>query len=227
MTESTYESLAAPFDVTFTDVRGGVEITYISGEQVISRLNEVLGVAHWSFRVIKEEIHAEADEAWCLGEIAAVINGETVIKQQFGSQKIKRSRSTGVPLDLGFDLKGAGTDAMKKCASMLGVGLYLSHKRPQQRQAQRSAGPPRQIAPSAQRPASASQAARPAAQVSPILCRFVLDEATGEICHKALEAVADSGRLWTASELANHGQTEFKKPLCWDHYCESQLKKAS
>ncbi|MBV9324638.1 MAG: hypothetical protein JO352_12715, partial [Chloroflexi bacterium] len=41
-----------------------------------------------------------------------------------------RSRSTGTPLDLGFDLKGAATDAMKKCASWLGVGLYLSRKPP-------------------------------------------------------------------------------------------------
>jgi hypothetical protein len=49
---------------------------------------------------------------------------------KFGSQKIKRSRSTGAPLDLGFDLKGAATDAMKKCASLLGVGLYLSRKPP-------------------------------------------------------------------------------------------------
>ena len=52
----------------------------------------------------------------------------TVVRQQFGSQKIRRSRSTGAPLDLGFDLKGASTDAMKKCASLLGVGLYLSRK---------------------------------------------------------------------------------------------------
>lgn len=127
---SVYAQLSAPFDVTFTDVRGGVEVTFISGEQVVSRLNEVLGVAGWSFRVLHQEIHAEADEVWALGELAADIEGRVVTRQQFGSQKIKRSRSTGVPLDLGFDLKGAATDAMKKCASLLGVGLYLSRKPP-------------------------------------------------------------------------------------------------
>jgi hypothetical protein len=126
----TYARLAAPFDVTFTDVRGGIEVTFVSGEQVVSRLNEVLGVAGWSFRVLHQEIHAEADEVWALGEMEADIDGKTVTRQQFGSQKIKRSRSTGVPLDLGFDLKGASTDAMKKCASWLGVGLYLSRKAP-------------------------------------------------------------------------------------------------
>ena len=104
---STYAQLSAPFDVTFTDVRGGIEVTFISGEQVVSRLNEVLGVAGWSFHVVRQEIHAEADEVWVLGEMVADIDGKTVKRQQFGSQKIKRSRSTGVPLDLGFDLKGA------------------------------------------------------------------------------------------------------------------------
>jgi hypothetical protein len=125
---TTYEQLSAPFDVTFSDVRGGVEVTFISGEQVVTRLNEVLGAGGWSFRVLHQEIHPEADEVWALGEMVADIDGKTVTRQQFGSQKIKRSRSTGAPLDLGFDLKGASTDAMKKCASWLGVGLYLSRK---------------------------------------------------------------------------------------------------
>src|ERR671932_696457 len=129
----TYELLTAPFDVTYTDTRGGVELTYVTGEQVVSRLNQVLGVGGWSFRILHHDVNVEADEAWALGEIVAEIDGKRVIRQQFGSQKIKRSRSSGVPLDIGFDLKGAATDAMKKCASLLGVGLYLSRKevRPQ------------------------------------------------------------------------------------------------
>jgi hypothetical protein len=122
--------LAEPFEVTFTDVRGGVELRYVTGEQVARRLNEVLGVAGWSFRILGHGINAEADEAWALGEIVAEIDGKCVTRQQFGSQKLRRSRSTGAPLDLGFDLKGASTDAMKKCASLLGVGLYLSRKDP-------------------------------------------------------------------------------------------------
>ena len=130
---NVYQLLSAPFDQTFTDTRGGIELTYVTGEQVCSRLNEVLGVGGWSFRILRHDVNAEADEAWALGEIVAEIDGKCVTRQQFGSQKIKRSRSSGVPLDIGFDLKGAATDAMKKCASLLGVGLYLSRKevRPQ------------------------------------------------------------------------------------------------
>jgi hypothetical protein len=140
--QDTYALLAAPFEVTFIDVRGGVELTYITGEQVASRLNEVLGVGGWSFRVLHQEIHAEADEVWALGEMVADIDGKSVTRQQFGSQKVKRSRSTGAPLDLGFDLKGAATDAMKKCASWMGVGLYLSRKPPPKPRLARIGGGP-------------------------------------------------------------------------------------
>ena len=124
----TYDRLSAPFDLTYTDTRGGVELTYVTGEQVCSRLNQVLGVGGWSFRILGHDVNVEADEAWALGEIVAEVDGKTVTRQQFGSQKIKRSRSSGTPLDIGFDLKGAATDAMKKCASLLGVGLYLSRR---------------------------------------------------------------------------------------------------
>src|SRR5688572_25943973 len=123
-----YSKLAAPFESTFRDVRGGVELEYITGEQCVSRLNEVLGVAGWSFVIKEHGINAEADECWALGEISANFGGTIVVRQQFGSQKVKRSRSSGNPLDIGFDLKGAATDALKKCASLLGVGLYLSRK---------------------------------------------------------------------------------------------------
>ena len=104
---ATYQRLSERFATTFSDVRGGVEVTFISGEQVVSRLNEVLGVAGWSFHVLRHGINTEADEAWALGELVAQVGDQSVVRQQFGSQKIKRSRSSGTPLDIGFDLKGA------------------------------------------------------------------------------------------------------------------------
>jgi hypothetical protein len=211
MTDGIYERLAAPFDVVFTDVRGGVSLTYINGEQVIRRLNEVLGVTGWDFRVIHQDIHAEADEAWVLGEILARIDGVQVVKQQYGSQKIRRSRSTGAPLDIGFDLKGAGTDAMKKCAAMLGVGLYLANK-------DATASP-------ARRPQAAQQPSRPQAIREPeqqpgISCRAVVGQKDGreQLCGVVLEEVSDAGRLWTPVQLANEGQKKFKRPFCWTHY---------
>lgn len=124
MTE-IYEQLSAPFEHTFK--KPGSNLDYITGEQVTSRLNEVLGWDGWSFRVLEHNYDESADELWCLGELTI---GST-IRSQFGSQKpnrYARGDNAGKIIDLGFDLKGAATDALKKCASLIGVGLYLHEK---------------------------------------------------------------------------------------------------
>ena len=200
-----YQRLSAPFDVTFTDVRGGVSITYASGEQIVRRLNEVLGVGGWSFRVLKHEIHSEADEAWALGELVAEIDGKSVIRQQFGSQKLKRSRSNGAPLDIGFDLKGAATDAMKKCASLLGVGLYLSRKEePTQRRQQQAQ--------------QSQQQRRPAAQPNNPTADGITSSPPCEKCGKQIHLVPTmDGSLWTRDlleRLIATSAAEFNAVLC-------------
>jgi hypothetical protein len=48
-----------------------------------------------------------------------------VVKTQFGSSRITRTRDTGEPISLADDFKAAATDSIKKCASLLGVGLHL------------------------------------------------------------------------------------------------------
>ena len=191
-----YARLAAPFDSTFRDNRGGVELEYVTGEQVVSRLNEVLGVANWSFRVLQHGINVEADEAWALGEIVADIEGKTVTRQQFGSQKLKRSRSTGAPLDIGFDLKGSGTDALKKCASLLGVALYLSKKESPEARVQ---------ALEAQRePVGMAESAGPHA------C---------EVCGQELkETRFKDGTTWGPAQLAGYGRRKHGRVLCMEHY---------
>lgn len=189
--QGLYERLSAPFEVTFTDVRGGVELTYVTGEQVASRLNEVLGVACWSFRVLEHGVHVEADEAWALGELTAQIDGRTVVRQQFGSQKIKRSRASGAPLEIGFDLKGAATDAMKKCASLVGVGLYLSRK---------EAPPPG--------PLRAGAPAR--LEAAAIAC---------EDCGGPLrETRFKDGSVWDPAQLAGYGRRKHGRALCRECY---------
>lgn len=131
MSSELAKQLAAPFDHTFTDVRGGVSLEYISGEQVVSRLNEVLTPFGWSFTVLDHGIRTDADEVWVKGRLTVYAAGQAVEREQFGSQKVKRSKTTGNPLDIGFDLKGASTDCLKKCAQWFGVGLYLSAKKAQ------------------------------------------------------------------------------------------------
>lgn len=196
-----YGRLAAPFDVTFRDIRGGVDLEYITGEQCVSRLNRTLGVAGWNYRVVEHGIHAEADECWVLGEITATLGGTTVTRQQFGSQKIKRSRASGVPLDIGFDLKGAATDCLKKCASLLGVGLYLSKKE----------------TPAAAAPNGGAAISGLAGEPEALLC---------EECGDALtETRFKDGTNWAPAQLAGFGRRKHSRVLCMTHYREANQAK--
>ena len=120
----TYARLCEPFETT--KERNG--FTYISMQQATSRLNEVLGVGSWSFKVLEHGYNQQADSYWALGQLVAIIDGNTVVREQFGSQTLNRYRSQapgskGAIIDVGNDMKGAATDAFKKCASSVGVGL--------------------------------------------------------------------------------------------------------
>lgn len=125
-----YEQLRKPFDKTHQ--KQGLD--YLTGEQVTSRLNEALGWDKWSFRILEHGYNESADEFWALGQIeiyvapSPMVGELPIVRQQFGSQKPNRFRESGKIIDLGFDLKGAATDALKKCASLIGVGLYLHEK---------------------------------------------------------------------------------------------------
>jgi hypothetical protein len=127
-----YAGLTKRFDQTrFRDGGGRTKLEYIDGEQCFSRLNQELGFMNWDFTVLAHGLNEGADEFWVLGQMIVRVNGATKSVEQFGSQKIKRSRSSGTALNIGFDLKGATTDAAKKCATMIGVALYLySHDEP-------------------------------------------------------------------------------------------------
>ena len=120
-----YAQLAADFDETHTLPSG---LTYVTGEQVTRRLNEVLGFGAWSFEVKLFGYDEQSDSHWVLGRLE--IPGDGIVREQFGSQKVNRLRAAPhQPVDYGFDLKGATTDAFKKCATGLGVALYLSQQR--------------------------------------------------------------------------------------------------
>jgi hypothetical protein len=125
-----YQQLTAPFEHYQHDKRSGAEFDYITGEQCLTRLNTVFGVGGWYFKVVTREIVPEADEVLVEGEMGAYIDGQWVVRTQFGSQKLKRGRETGKILDVGFDFKGAATDCIKKCASLFGVALHLYEKEP-------------------------------------------------------------------------------------------------
>lgn len=163
------------------EVRQKDDKDYHDGAQVIRWLNHVLLEENWSQRVVDHGRDEESDELWALVEFIGTIYVEdddhllqafTVTKQDFGAQKIERLRSNGLPRSIGDARKAAVTDGLKRCARLLGIGLYLwdkpsewelPHERDDEAEAQRA----RQLAGS--RPAAAPERPRmaPAAQKTP------------------------------------------------------------
>jgi hypothetical protein len=115
----------------------GKTLDYIEGHTVIQRLNDAFE-SDWGFTVV--EHHILDDEVVVLGRIHAL----DVTKEQFGSSHITRDASNGKTLCLGDDLKAAATDALKKCATLIGVGLslYSETSAPQKRKPSSKASEP-------------------------------------------------------------------------------------
>ena len=115
--------LEAPFALEQIKQREGTYgkmIDYIEGHAVIKRLNDAFEGA-WSFEIIEHHILKEINEVLVLGRLSA----GGISKTQFGAGTITRARQTGEIVSLADDLKSAATDSLKKCATMLGVGLHL------------------------------------------------------------------------------------------------------
>ena len=117
------ELLEKPFDpsqIKQRDGNFGKRIDYVEGHAIIQRLNDALD-AKWSFSILEHHILKETDEILVLGELKT---GD-VVKSQFGSSRITRAKETGEPISLADDYKAAATDALKKAATLFGVGLHL------------------------------------------------------------------------------------------------------
>lgn len=123
-----YDRLSEPFpqEMERTVSKGGASLTYLPIAEVTNRMNRVLGVSGWSSEILRCERDA-SDPDWVVAHvrITAVIDGNKVIHDGFGGQKIKRTKNGDI-VDLGDEFKGAVSDALKKAAQQLGVGLYLA-----------------------------------------------------------------------------------------------------
>lgn len=96
----------------------GQVLDYIEGHAVIERLNEAFE-GEWTFEVIWHEIRE--DEVLVKGRLIA----GGIIKEQYGGSKVSKCKDTGAIISIGDDIKSAATDALKKCATLFGVGLHL------------------------------------------------------------------------------------------------------
>jgi len=98
--------------------RNGQAMRYLEGHQVIERLNQAFD-GDWSFRITDHQITETG--VVVLGELTS----QGLTKMAFGGSEITKARETGLPISLADDLKAAATDALKKAATLFGVGLHL------------------------------------------------------------------------------------------------------
>jgi hypothetical protein len=134
MKQETIDKLVAPFnnvkekDGPWDPVKKKrIKLKYIPGTDIIERLNEAFDYT-WSFEVVHSE--TIEDQVIVRGRLTTYDdeNGNVIIKENYGSSIIKRysgGSNEGKPIDLGFDFKGAATDCIKKCATMVGVALRI------------------------------------------------------------------------------------------------------
>lgn len=117
-------------DVRYRQGKGGKELAYVDHAYVTRLLNEAFGW-NWDFEVDNEEILYVGEqrrpfEVRCRGKLTVRnANGNAIVKMQFGSQPIEMLRDGSAPVSLGDAFKGSASDALKKCASLLGIALDL------------------------------------------------------------------------------------------------------
>lgn len=127
--KSLEENLIRPFpkeNLKTRKGRSGKLLTYLETADVIERLNEAFSFK-WSWKILSHEVRDR--QVFCKGRLTVNIDGETVVKEAFGSQEIEYLKGTEKPVnEMGDDLKSACSDALKKASSLLGIGLYLYRK---------------------------------------------------------------------------------------------------
>jgi hypothetical protein len=117
------ELLETPFPADMLRQRKGnfgKTLDYVETHAVIKRLNDALE-SNWSFEILEHRVMEQANEVVVLGKLSS----DGISKCQFGSSSITRVKETGEIVSLADDLKAAASDSLKKCASLLGVGLHL------------------------------------------------------------------------------------------------------
>lgn len=103
--------------------RTGGSIAYVGSPAFIQRLNDSFD-GDWPFEIVEwHELHGEAIV------LGRVTSPGGIVKEQFGNSTISvygtKHERAGEIISFGDDLKAAASDAMKKCATLFGVGLSV------------------------------------------------------------------------------------------------------
>lgn len=108
--------------------KGGKEFEYVTTSYVTRLLNFAFGW-NWDFDVA--EHGREGNVIWVKGvlTVRGQQDGQTIRKTQFGRAEVKFIKGSKTEMvDFGNDLKAASSDALKKCASMLGIASDIYGK---------------------------------------------------------------------------------------------------
>lgn len=114
--------------------KGGQVFKYVTGNYVEKVLNFTFGW-NWDFEIVAHG--KEGDQVWVQGKLTVKDDkSHSITKSQFGRSDVKflsemrngKKVKTSTMLDFGNDLKSASTDALKKCASLLGIASDIYGK---------------------------------------------------------------------------------------------------
>jgi|GEM_PF-6039862 hypothetical protein len=97
--------------------------SYVESAAVIQRLNDAFGPDGWSYEIVEQK--TVEDEVITRGRLTIYGPDREIIKEQIGTHTFSRSKETNEILSRGDCQKASATDALKKCSSLLGVGLHL------------------------------------------------------------------------------------------------------
>lgn len=104
--------------------RGGKQFRYVETSYVIELLNKTFN-GLWDF--IVEDQQVGVNQVWVRGRLTVKLApGLEISKTQYGGSDVKKSN--GVVVDIADDLKAATSDALKKCASLMGFAADIYSK---------------------------------------------------------------------------------------------------
>jgi len=117
MSDDLYQ-LARPFpDSMVVKKPGGkFQADYVAHGVITSRLLEVLGPFDWS--IAKVITNPEGVAVGCIGRLEVVVDGRPVVIEEVGDCEQVSANSAS-------NLKMASSDALKRAAMRLGLGLHL------------------------------------------------------------------------------------------------------
>lgn len=143
LTAKQLHFLLTPTDPAYVKQRpakGGGTWTFVPGGYVQKVLNLMFGW-DWDFEIANVwQTEAPNPQIVIHGKLIVRTGGHVIVKSQFGNKDIVFENDKDVvdgksvkkksnrPLDIGNDYKAAATDALKKCAALLGIAADVYNR---------------------------------------------------------------------------------------------------